>query len=250
VSSTSYVLFPAFARISHDRARFRQAFLRALRWVCVLSFPASLILFPLGEPAIVLIFGDQWQQAGAALTAMCGYTAGHAFVSLGGEVFKAASRPQLVPRMHAVSGVLTATLMVALLPFGLIGVATALSLRSAGTAAYAMWATGAVLELPLRRIVAPIWPPAVAALVMAAVIFPLERLVVDADSHSTPVGLALLAGEALLALAVYLGALRMLAPCTVRELRTLPRLARRRGGRRQAATAPAEAGAMVGSTVA
>jgi O-antigen/teichoic acid export membrane protein len=248
VSSTSYVLFPAFARISHDRPRFRQAFLRALRWVCVVSFPASLILFPLGEPVVVLVFGDQWQQAGAALTAMCGYTAGHAFVSLGAEVFKAAGRPQLLPRMHAVSAALTAILMLALLPFGLIGVAAALSLRSVGTAVYAMWATGTVLELPLRRLLTQIWPPAAAALLMAAVVFPLERLVVDADSHSTPVGLALLAGEALLAVAVYLGALITLAPSLRRELRALPRLARRRGRRRQTAPAPAEAGAMAGST--
>jgi O-antigen/teichoic acid export membrane protein len=248
VSSTSYVLFPAFARISDDRARFRQAFLRALRGVCIVSFPASLILFPLGEPGVVLVFGDQWQQAGAALTAMCGYTAGHAFVSLGGETFKAAGRPQLLPRMHGLSAGLTAILMLALLPFGLIGVATALSLRAAGTAVYAMWTTGKVLELPLRRILAQVWAPGAAAVVMAAVVFPLERLVVDADGHSSAAGLALLAAEALLAVAVYLGALMALAPSTARELRALPRLARRRSRRRQPAPAPAEGGAIAGST--
>ena len=60
----SHVLFPAFARISHDRERLNSAFLRSLRWVMVVAMPASLILFPLGEPLAVVLFGEVWRPAG------------------------------------------------------------------------------------------------------------------------------------------------------------------------------------------
>jgi O-antigen/teichoic acid export membrane protein len=235
VSSTSYVLFPAFARISEDRTRFRRAFLRSLRWVCVISFPLSLLLFPLGEPGMVLVFGDPWQQAGEAMSLMCAYTAAHVFVSLAGEVFKAAGRPELIPRLQLLGTALTVGFMLALLPFGLLGIAVAVSLRSTGMAIYAVRATGGVLELPTRRMLADILPPGTAALIMAGALYCLDRLLVHAGEQPIAVGLLLLAGEALLGLVAYLGILCVLAPSTRRELGQVPGWARRRLTRRRAA---------------
>ena len=40
----SYVLFPAFSRISGDPLRFREAFLRALGWIWFAALPAGMLL--------------------------------------------------------------------------------------------------------------------------------------------------------------------------------------------------------------
>jgi O-antigen/teichoic acid export membrane protein len=218
ISSTSYVLFPAFARISDDEVRFRQAVLRALRWMSVVAFPASLMLFALGESLVVVVFGERWREAGYAVMAMCAYTAGHSLDSLGSEVFKAAGRPNLLPRMHLVGAALTAGFMAALLPFGLIGIAAAISLRSLGVAAYALRAIGKVLGLSSRSLIAEIWPPAVAALALAASVYPVERFLVDAERHEVLPALALLGAEAGLGLVVYLAVLTATAPTTARAL--------------------------------
>jgi hypothetical protein len=53
---------------------------------------------------------------------------------------------------------------------------------------------------------------------MAAVLTPVEFLVVRADTHGTAAGLGLLAVEALLGGAIYLAALSLLARGTLREL--------------------------------
>jgi PST family polysaccharide transporter len=218
VDSTSYVLFPAFARIAHDEERFRAAFVRALRWMCVIAFPASLILFPLGEPFVVLLFGERWHDAGYALTAMSAYAAGHSMVSLASEVFKASGRPNLLFRMHVVSAFMTAGFMIALLPFGLVGVAAAVSLSAIGVATYAVRTVARVLDLSVRVLLTEIWPPALAATTMAAIVFVLDRTVVNASEQGLVVGVLLLGAEAVFAMVTYLGVLAIVAPSTGRAL--------------------------------
>jgi len=218
VNTTSYVLFPAFARISDDELRFRRAFLRSLRWMCVVAFPASLMLFALGKPFVVVLFGQRWSHAGYALMAMCLYTAGHSFDSLGSEIFKASGRPNLLLRMHVVGMILTAAFMIVLLPFGLVGLAAAISLRSVGIGVYALRASRRVIGVSTRLILDEAWPPAVAAVALAGVVFPIEHFVVQSESHPTIVALALLLAEVMLGVAVYLGTLTITAPATVRSL--------------------------------
>jgi O-antigen/teichoic acid export membrane protein len=218
LSAASYVLFPAFTRIAVDRNRFHSAFLRSLRWMALVGFPAGLILVPLGEPLAVILFGDVWREAGYAAMAMCLYCGASTLSSIVSEALKAAGRPSLLTRMHTLTTILTAGLMLALLPLGIEGVAAGLSLGAAGSAIYAIWLTHRTIEIPLHAMVREIWPPLAASTAMTIAIFLLERLVVHAASHGTALGAILLIGEGVAAVAVYLTALRLLAPATIGEL--------------------------------
>jgi PST family polysaccharide transporter len=168
--------------------------------------------------------------------AMCLYTAGHSFDSLASEIFKASGRPNFLLRMHLISMILTAILMIALLPFGLFGLAAVLSIRAVGISIYAVRTSGRVIGIPVRRILIEVWPPAVAAIALAAVVFPIDHFVVHADSHRTIIALALLIAEGTLGVVVYLVALTIAAPATARALlqaarRVFPvRPSRRRSG--------------------
>lgn len=228
----SYVLLPAFARLSAHDDRYRPAFLRALRWMCAIAFPAGLIFVPLGLPAVVVIFGEPWRDAGYGAMALAGYCATASLASIAAEAWKASGRTDLLPRMHGLALALTLVLVVALLPFGLVGVCAALSLASIGVGVYAVRGAAHVVGLPVKRLIAEIWPPAVAALVMAGGVYALERGLVHADRHGGAAGLALLVGETVIAVAVYLAAMAVVAPGTTRELvRALARLRSRRSGR-------------------
>jgi O-antigen/teichoic acid export membrane protein len=218
VNVASYVLFPTFAHIASDEDRLRSAFLRSLRWIALVALPSSMILLALGEALAVLLFGETWRPAGEVVTALCLYGAGHAVAGIGGEVFKAAGRTDLLFRMHAVSVTLTIGLMLLLLPFGLRGVGAAVSLSAIGMAAYSMGRVPAVLPVHARRLVSEIWPPTAAAAVAAAALYPLERFLVDADDHGTAVGFLLLGLEVMLGAAIYVSALRVLSPEHASEL--------------------------------
>lgn len=230
VNVVAYVLLPALARIAGEPERFQPAFLRALRWVAVIAFPTSLVFLPFGEPLAVLLLGDRWRSAGQALSALCAYSAGGALVSLASEAFKATAHPELLPRVHLVAGAVSAALMIALLPFGIVGVAAAVSAASLVVAGYALRRVALVVDIPGRSMVAEIWPPAVAASATAGVLYPLERFAVDAAGHAEATGLALLGSEIALGAVLYLGLLAAVAPTTAREL--LAAALSRRLGRR------------------
>ena len=227
MAAASYVLFPALSRISDDPERFRAAVLRSLRWMAIMAVFGGLILIPLGRPLSTLVFGEVWEEAGTAAAALAFFTAGRALTSLIVEALKADGRPDVVVRMNLVEVILGTVAMIALLPTGLVGICIAASFAVIVRAVYSFWKAQRVMGLPLRPMWREIWPPLVAGILMAAVLVPLELLVIDAASHGTALGLLLLAGEAALGLAIYVGVIHLLAPGALREFVGLLRTARR-----------------------
>jgi PST family polysaccharide transporter len=213
-----YVLQPAFARLSPHDERFRAALRRALRWLCVTSFPVALLLVPLGTPGVVLVFGGQWREAGDGAAALGGYCAAMALDSLASEAWKSYGRPDMLPRMHGLSLLLTAVFVGALVPFGLLGVTIGMSVSAIGVAVYAVRGMSRTLGIALADLVSEIWPPAIAAIAMAGALFCLEHLLVHSDRHGTVLGLTLLALEVVLGAVLYLAVLAALAPRFTREL--------------------------------
>jgi O-antigen/teichoic acid export membrane protein len=232
VNAGAYVLFPAFSRISHDTSRLRRAFTRALRWVSVISFPIGTIMLPLGVPFAVLLFGETWRDAGYAAMAMFAYVGGRAIVSVASEVFKAAGRPEILPRMHSYSAALNVAAMAALLPLGLVGVASAVSISAIVIGGYALWRAAEVTATPWARLAGEIWPPAVSALAMAGVLLLLDRLVIDAAGRELALGLLLLGGELLLGACLYVAFLALVSPSRARDLVAALREGPRRVARR------------------
>lgn len=230
VAAASYVVFPAFARISHDRQRFSAAFLESLRWFSAGALPLSLIFIPLGVPFAVVLFGDVWREAGEAAMALSGFAVGASLVSIASEAFKAEGRPEVLVRVHTITTVVGSALMVALLPFELVGVAAGLSIGVLVGAWYALVRLGRVLGIPGVEMARRIWPPAVAAIVMATAMLPVDRLLIDPPSHGAAVAILLLGAEGLIAALIYLAVLTPLAPDTLSKLRELARTARRRAG--------------------
>jgi PST family polysaccharide transporter len=228
----SFVLLPAFAVIADQAARFRSALLRSMRALSVVALPAGLILLPLGEPLVAVLFGSQWAPAGEALAALCLYSAGLCYVDLALEAFKSSGRPSAISHMILVRGVVAIALMLALIPFGLRGVAIALSLGGVIAGGYALFLLHRLLGVPGGAMLQRIWPPAAAAAAMALALLALERLLLHAGEHGTLLGLVLLAAEGLVGVALYLAALSVLSPADARAIARAVRrrLARRAGG--------------------
>jgi hypothetical protein len=105
-----------------------------------------------------------------------------------------------------------------LLEFGVVGIAAAVSLSSAGMAAYALHRLSRILDLPLRRLIEEVWPATIAAVGMAASVYPVEHLLIDSGGREPLLGLALLVLEGAFAGLIYVVLLRLLAPATAGEL--------------------------------
>jgi O-antigen/teichoic acid export membrane protein len=217
-AASAYVLLPAFARISHDSDRFREAFLRSARLLAVIVFPISLALLPLGEQVVVILLGSPWRTAGPVLAALAGMTAAMPLIGLATEVFKAANRPELLPRLWFVCTLGTLILIAAFLPLGVAGVAGGISIAFLFAAAYGLRNIARVLVLPVRAILAEFWKPALASAVMAGALALFAALVADVDDDPTLVRLGWLSSEVLFGALVYGVLLLKLAPATVADL--------------------------------
>jgi O-antigen/teichoic acid export membrane protein len=215
VAGASYVLFPAFARISHDMERLRGAFLRSLRWTSVFAFPSSFALFALGVPTAVLVFGPTWRPAGEALVAMCLVPGCASLTSIVSEALKAAEKPKYLTRLNATTLSVSIVAMLVLQQFGLTAAAAGLSIGALTGAVYALALVNRVVEVPVRPMLAAIWPAAFAALLAAVGVLALEGFVVDAESHGTVLGLILLLAEGLIGVIAYLAVLEVIDPSVV-----------------------------------
>jgi len=237
VSVGAYVLLPVFARLAEDPPRLRAACLRAAGIMALGVYPASLLLVALGLPAAVIVFGPEWREAGWAVMALAGYPLGHALVSVASETFKATRNPGELPKMHAVAGMASVTCSILLLPLGMLGVAAGVSVAAIIVKAYAIRRLHVVAGVPAGRMIGQLVPPLACSLAMGAFGFALNTFVVQAEERPGLVAAALLVGQALLLLGLYLAALLTIS----RNARGLARAAigmvRGRLGGRKAAVA-------------
>jgi PST family polysaccharide transporter len=230
VQICSYVLFPAFSRISGDPARFRRAFLRALGWIWFAAVPVAGLIIAMGEPLAVLLLGERWRAAGVVLVALAGYGLGEAMNAVCGESLKGAGRPHLLNWLTLIGLVSSVGLIIALLPLGLVGVGLAISIAALTVGVVNLAIARRVVGVSLTEILSRMVPPIVAALVALIVIGSLEHMVVHSDTHGVATGLGLIAAESLGFGVLYLASLRVLAPATIAELaRGLRSLLNRRG---------------------
>ena len=112
--------------------------------------------------------GERWREAGLVLQGLAGVTLAQAFVLLAAEVFKAADRPDLLPKTSMISTFGSVLMMIAFLPLGVAGVAAGVSIAFLLSAVYAWRELGRVLALPLRTLGGILVGPAFASVTMAA----------------------------------------------------------------------------------
>jgi O-antigen/teichoic acid export membrane protein len=218
ITAGSYVLLPALARVATERERLERGVRRSLELLLAVVVPASLLLVPLGVPLALLLLGDTWRPAGTVLAILSLASAPRAMGSVAGESLKASARPDVLPALHLFQAISAIVLMVALLPFGLAGVAAGVTLASIFADSAGLVRAVRVCGLDPRGVASVIWPPYVAGAFLVAFGFALDRLVVHAGSHEPLAGLLLIAAEGAACLIVYLACLLRLSPTAAHDL--------------------------------
>jgi len=211
VSVGAYVLLPVFARLAKEPPRLRAATLNVVRWMATAVMPVSLLLFALGLPAAIVVFGEEWKQAGYGVMALSLMPIGLAVVSVASEVFKAIGRPQELPKLHTFHGVASAAAMLALLPFGMFGVAAGASVASLAVGTFAIIRLQKAAQIPARAVLGMLLVPLLAAAWMGGLGYAIDHLFVHAAAHGTVVGLLLLVAETIVLLAVYAATLLLVS---------------------------------------
>jgi PST family polysaccharide transporter len=219
IQSCSFVLFPAFSRISGDRQRLRHAFLRALGWLWFAALPIAAVMILEGEQIVVLLLGEEWRPAGVATGAMAGVGLGLALLSVAAEAIKGAGKSTLLIWLAAIHLVFGLPLVLLLLPYGVVGVGIAVSVTNMVLGAVSMVLARPIVGVSFREIGACLAPSMLSAIIALGVLLPLRPYVFTAGDASFLTSLAAIMALFLAFSAVYLVMIRVLSPDRFNELR-------------------------------
>ena len=205
-------LFPAFSRIAGDRDRMLAAYTRALHWGMVAASTAAGLMLALGEPAVLVLFGEPWRNAGIALVAMSGIGIGYAMTCVSEEAIKGAGRTKLLNWLTAMDLIIGVGLLVALVLWGgLIGASLSLSLTSIVIGLVMLALARQVVVVPLRQLVSALVTPLPALAVAAGITWLFEHYLMKAESRPLPMAVGFLLLDGLIYVITYLSVLSVFA---------------------------------------
>jgi O-antigen/teichoic acid export membrane protein len=237
LAANAYTIQPALVRLGNEPVRLRSAVLSSLRIVSLIALPLGAVFVPLGTTIAVVVLGEAWRGAGPIMMLLAGMGIAQALTSVPSEIFKARGRAELVPRMHLLWTGTSLALMVAFLPWGAKGVASAWSVSTVLVALYALSRIPRVTPVLLHEIVGAILPPLVCSALAVGAVFAAKHLLDLGAPRADLTTLAWLALELAVGTAVYLAAIAVLAPAALRETAsTLLMTVRRRSASRVGAS--------------
>jgi O-antigen/teichoic acid export membrane protein len=228
------IAFPSLSRLQHDPERSKRAYFRLTRLSAAVVLPAYIGLALVSPELIALVFGAQWADSGPVAAVL--FLVGPAFAvqGFGGALLMAAGRPDVVLRFRFINMLTTVVGFLIAVPFGILAMAISFVIRGYLMLPLQIYYQRRYAGIPGREYLARLRSPALATLVMVAVVLTV-RLLVDPQVGRLPL-LALEVGAGALA---YPLALLVLDRDLVREMlgvasQTLPlgdRARRRLSGR-------------------
>ncbi|HWH13799.1 MAG TPA: oligosaccharide flippase family protein [Miltoncostaeaceae bacterium] len=111
VQVTGGIVFATLARLQGEMDRFRAVAFEALRMNAVLVLPVGVTFMALGEPIVVVLFGEVWRGAGIVLQFIGFWAVCLGLGDNGREIFKAIGRPFLVARAAIIETTATIALL-------------------------------------------------------------------------------------------------------------------------------------------
>ena len=226
----AYVLLPTLAHISREDRELGSVVRRVYGIALAGAVPVSLAMIPLGVPIAVLFLGDEWRPAGHAIAALWGLLLGGAISSVAAESAKAIGRPKLLVRIHGLNLAVTVVLVIgAAIPFGLIGVASAVSVSQVLVGLYAFHLLSDHVGMTWRAMAAEAASPLIASGLLLAAMVTFAVLTHPLD-HGVVIGFVLTGVQLLIGAVAYLAALGFIDPRRRSDLTAIGRRLRRSVG--------------------
>jgi O-antigen/teichoic acid export membrane protein len=222
-------LFPAFSRIAGDRDRMLDLYTRALHWSMVAAAATTGLMLALGEPAVVVVFGEPWRNAGVALQAMSGIGVGYAMTCVSEEAIKGAGRTALLNWLTALDLILGVGVLGAFVFWGgLIGASLSLSVTSVTIGLVMIALARKVVVVPLRQLASALMSPLPALAIAAGTTWALDHYVMRTESRTLPLAVACLVLDVLVYSIIYLLVLSVFARPSVKTILGIGRTALRK----------------------
>lgn len=169
VSPVNRAVFPAYAKMSHDRTELGRGYLRVVGLITLLTIPAALGIAATSSVLVPLVFGPKWLGAVALIQVIAYYGIFQALQNNVPSVYYALGKPQLTTFIACVYNVIMVPSLIAFsLRWGSLGASYALLVSIAIVAPINLGVVLRLLKLPVLKLVAEIWRPLTAGGLMLA----------------------------------------------------------------------------------
>jgi PST family polysaccharide transporter len=166
------VMFPALSELQKQPELTRQVYLRANRAIALITFPMMLGLCVLAEPAIVVIYGNQWREAVVIVQLLCFAGLAQSVYNTGGWVFLSHGRTDILFSLGVLSMAARVSGVLIGMHWGLPGVASAYVVGSYAFLLYPTWyLAGGLIGLRFSDLLKNVAPPFFCACCMAAIVW-------------------------------------------------------------------------------
>lgn len=171
VAPINRAVYPAYARIADDRPALQREYLYVMEMISLLAVPAVAGIAATATLIVPVVLGPNWLEATATLQLLAFYGITQVIQSNAYSVYLALGRADLFARIKTLHVLTLGIALVSLTPaHGLIGAAVARLLTAAIMIPIALTVILRSLELPVTRLLAALWRPIAASIVMFLVV--------------------------------------------------------------------------------
>jgi O-antigen/teichoic acid export membrane protein len=164
------VLFASYVRLQDDTDRLARAYLRSLRMLAMLTVPTTLGIFVIAPVLVPVVLGDAWVPMVPALQILSVACLVGLLPRSTGPLILALGRPGLNTRIAALQAVSIIALTLALVDYGIEGIAVAVLASLAIAFLYMLYLLEGAIPGIRRKIPAAIGPILAAGLAMAVIV--------------------------------------------------------------------------------
>jgi O-antigen/teichoic acid export membrane protein len=165
------VIFPAFAQFKNDNRRFADAYLNAVRFIAMLTFPAMAGLVAVADNLVGVAFDDRWSGLGTLIMILAPVGMVQSVLSSVGTIFHAKGTTRLLLKVGAINSGIAILAFAAGLPFGVNGVAILYALATTVVAYPTLKVSWAQIELGVGTGLRHLLPYFAASVLMAGLVW-------------------------------------------------------------------------------
>jgi O-antigen/teichoic acid export membrane protein len=162
------VLFPTLVQIQHDLPRLRNAYLKAVATISLLTFPLMGGLFVLAKDLVLVVFGNEWAPMVPVLRVLAWVGLMQSVGTTMGTIYLSTGHPDSALKVTLIGSPILILGMASGLPWGIVGVAIGYALASASLFYYTAITGFRLIDLRLRDFHAVLARPLCATIAMIA----------------------------------------------------------------------------------
>lgn len=168
-------VFPGYSRIASDPIQLREAFLKVLSVVAIVTVPAGALIGLLANPLVLTLLGPRWLGAVPLIEVLALFGIVRSLHGPNGSIYLALGRPHAVAGLQGLQLFIAVGLMLQWIPVhGVIGAAWAILVGALIAMGVNFAMVLRAIQLPFGRFVAALWRPSVAVVGMALLLRQIE----------------------------------------------------------------------------